>query len=268
MLIPSISNATADEQRIIGALKRNTWAISQELDSCHVIGTKRARPTMTLAAQGNRRQLFLLTLLATVNCVSLYRGRQIGKKASNGKFKILKRPIGVWKSVHVCACGNELRADVSSDVTRGQHWQWCGKLHSRIKRTRLAPRYHLPPEALHWAPNKECGHVSYNTSGFSWLTMSLMTLSMIGSHAVGTGRKRLRKKIITKIIILTLLTFLWEVPKTSLERQKISQRMTNSTYNSIVLLAYCTTSLNMHLLPGLRYVFELVSLSRSSRPTE
>lgn len=91
MLIPSVSNAIVDKQRIIKVLKRNRGAISPELDSVsHVTGIKRARPTITQAAQGNKTQLFLLMLLSTVNCVALFRERRVEKKAAKESLRCSK----------------------------------------------------------------------------------------------------------------------------------------------------------------------------------
>lgn len=68
MLIPSIPNATADKQRIIKDLKWNRGTVSLALHSVsHVTEIKKARPTITPSAQGNKSQLLLLALLSTVN---------------------------------------------------------------------------------------------------------------------------------------------------------------------------------------------------------
>lgn len=82
LLIPSVSNSTVDKQkglqerqgreRIIRVLERKEGTVSAALESAsHSTGIKRARPTITKAAQGNKSQLFLLVLLPTVKHVGL-----------------------------------------------------------------------------------------------------------------------------------------------------------------------------------------------------
>lgn len=79
MLIPSVSNETADKQKglqerqgregIIRVLERKRGTVSAALESVsHAIRIKRARPTITEAAQGNKSQLLLLLLPSTVKC--------------------------------------------------------------------------------------------------------------------------------------------------------------------------------------------------------
>lgn len=62
--------------------------------------------------------------------------------------------------------------NVGSDVTTRQLWCWCGKFLRGMRSSRLAPRYHLPSEALVLASeqNSESGHISVNTAvSFSWV---------------------------------------------------------------------------------------------------
>lgn len=94
MLIPSIPKATVDKQRIIRDLKRNRGTVSLALHSVsHVRKIKRARPTITPSAQGNKSQLLLLLmLLSTVNW-----RRQKRKKGSKRKLKMLNWPTGSLK---------------------------------------------------------------------------------------------------------------------------------------------------------------------------
>lgn len=158
LLIPSVSNTTVDKQKglqerqgregIIRVLERKRGTVSPAVESVsHATGIKRARPTITKAARGNKSQLFPLMLPSTVKRVLLQEKKT--EERPEVQFKTLYyRPGGVRKSVcaSVHACGYGLRAglvceawnEASSDVTRRRRWWWwwCGQFLRGIKSTR------------------------------------------------------------------------------------------------------------------------------------
>lgn len=87
---------------IIRDLERKRGTVSTALESVsHAIRIKRARPTITKGAQGNKSQLLLLLLPSTVKCEVLSERRRRQQRREK-MFNF--RPTGVLKSVRVCVC--------------------------------------------------------------------------------------------------------------------------------------------------------------------